>query len=118
VAALASGRPWLLVEGPADEAAAAPLRALPGAVVARNRPLRELGAILARAGLYVGNDSGITHLAAAWGAPTLALFGPTDPAVWAPLGPRVTSLRSRDGRMDGLAVAEVAAAAHAARLPS
>ena len=34
----------------------------------------------------VGNDSGITHLAAALGAPVIALYGPTDPAVWGPRG--------------------------------
>ena len=42
---------------------------------------------------FVGHDSGPTHLAAMLGLPTLALFGPTDPAAWSPLGPRVTVLR-------------------------
>lgn len=51
--------------------------------------LYELGCWIARASLYAGNDSGITHLAAAVGAPVLALFGPTDPEVWAPRGPNV-----------------------------
>jgi ADP-heptose:LPS heptosyltransferase len=44
---------------------------------------------LASARLYIGNDSGITHLAAAVGCRTVAIFGPTDPYVWAPLGPHV-----------------------------
>jgi heptosyltransferase-3 len=48
---------------------------------------------LAKAGLYIGNDSGITHLAAAVGTPVLALFGPTDPAVWAPRGAHVRVAR-------------------------
>jgi hypothetical protein len=51
--------------------------------------LYELACWLASAHLYIGNDSGITHLAAAVGTPVLALFGPTDPAVWAPRGPNV-----------------------------
>jgi heptosyltransferase-3 len=51
--------------------------------------LYELACWLARARLYIGNDSGITHLAAAVGTPVLALFGPTDPEVWAPRGPHV-----------------------------
>jgi ADP-heptose:LPS heptosyltransferase len=51
--------------------------------------LWELACWLARASLYIGNDSGITHLAAAVGTPTLAIFGPTDPQVWAPRGPNV-----------------------------
>jgi ADP-heptose:LPS heptosyltransferase len=67
-----------------------------------------LAALLARAGAYVGNDSGVTHLAAASGAPTIALFGPTDPRVWAPLGPRVEVIRG--ATMEGIAAGEVAAA--------
>ena len=51
--------------------------------------LYELACWLAGASVYIGNDSGITHLAAAAGAPVAALFGPTDPAIWAPRGPRV-----------------------------
>ena len=51
------------------------------------------GRWLAGAHLYIGNDSGITHLAAAAGTPVLALFGPTDPAVWAPRGPNVRVVR-------------------------
>jgi ADP-heptose:LPS heptosyltransferase len=51
--------------------------------------LYELACWLASARLYIGNDSGITHLAAAVGTPVLALFGPTDPDVWAPRGANV-----------------------------
>ncbi len=42
--------------------------------------------LLARCSLYVGNDSGFSHLAAATGCRVLALFGPTNPAVWRPWG--------------------------------
>jgi len=55
--------------------------------------LFELGAWLATAAVYIGNDSGIGHLAAAVGTPVVALFGPTDPAIWAPRGERVTVFR-------------------------
>lgn len=74
--------------GPEDE--------LPGAV--RIPDLYRLACWLARARLYIGNDSGISHLAAAVGTPVVALFGPTDPAVWAPRGPlvRVVSKTSMD----------------------
>ena len=41
------------------------------------------------ASAYIGNDAGPTHLAAQLGLPTTALFGPTDPEVWAPRGPQV-----------------------------
>jgi len=56
-------------------------------------PLRVLAAVLERCAVYVGNDSGVTHLAAAVGVPTVAIFGPTDPRVWAPRGERVLILR-------------------------
>ncbi|WP_321473965.1 glycosyltransferase family 9 protein [uncultured Paludibaculum sp.] len=52
----------------------------------------DLGALarwLATASVYVGNDSGISHLAAACGVPVVAVFGPTNPAIWAPRGDRV-----------------------------
>jgi hypothetical protein len=64
---------------------------LPGAV--RIADLYELACWLAKARVFVGNDSGITHLAAAVGTPVLALFGHTDPAIWAPLGPQVRALK-------------------------
>jgi ADP-heptose:LPS heptosyltransferase len=48
--------------------------------------LAEVAAIARLAGCFVGNDSGVSHLAAAAGAPGLAIFGPTDPARWRPLG--------------------------------
>ena len=60
---------------------------LEGAVRIEN--LYELACWLARARLYFGNDSGITHLAAAVGTRVVAMFGPTDPAVWGPRGPNV-----------------------------
>jgi ADP-heptose:LPS heptosyltransferase len=41
---------------------------------------------LSRAAAFVGNDSGISHLAAAAGARAIVLFGPTDPGNWAPRG--------------------------------
>ncbi|MBV9463679.1 MAG: glycosyltransferase family 9 protein [Verrucomicrobiae bacterium] len=67
--------------------------AAPGTTLFRNRPLLEVGQVLQGVRVFVGHDSGITHLAAALGAPALALFGPTDPAVWGPLGARARVLR-------------------------
>jgi len=52
--------------------------------------LLELATWMGGARLYLGNDSGMTHLAAATGVRTLALFGPTAPDVWAPRGDNVT----------------------------
>lgn len=52
-------------------------------------------ALMERATLCLGNDNALTHIAAAVGAPTLTLFGPTDERVRAPYGPRTRTLRGR-----------------------
>jgi heptosyltransferase III len=57
------------------------------------RPLPELAAQLAGASLFIGHDSGVSHLAAAVGTPSVLLFGPTDPAMWAPPGEHVHVVR-------------------------
>jgi heptosyltransferase-3 len=67
---------------------AGPDEALEDAVRFEN--LYELACWLASARVYIGNDSGITHLAAAVGVPVVAVFGPTDPELWAPRGERVS----------------------------
>jgi ADP-heptose:LPS heptosyltransferase len=110
----------LLIAGPADEAVLArllaeiaplaahpapsspssaplarPVRPLPSVLpVARDLPLPVLAGVLARCHAFVGNDAGVSHLAALVGCPTLALFGPTDPAVWAPVGRHVRVVRA------------------------
>ena len=61
-------------------------------ITARNFNLAQVAALLSRADLYLGNDSGTTHLAAASGAPTVALFGPSDARSWAPRGAKVLVL--------------------------
>lgn len=76
---------WLLGPAEAEDAEAHDLGRKLG-IVAENLPLATLAGLLANCRLYVGNDSGVTHLAAAVGAPTLAIFGPTDPTVWGPRG--------------------------------
>lgn len=61
--------------------------------LAASLPLPDLAARLARCRLFVGHDSGVSHLAAAVGTPCVLLFGPTDPAMWAPPGAHVRILR-------------------------
>jgi hypothetical protein len=73
--------------------------------------LFELARRLAGARLYVGNDSGITHLAAASGAPVVALFGPSDPAVWAPRARRLRIVSSGGLPLESIPVETVLAAA-------
>jgi ADP-heptose:LPS heptosyltransferase len=62
------------------------------ALVIRGISLDRLTAMLARCSLYLGNDSGISHLAAAVGSPTAAVFGPSHVAQWAPRGKNVLLL--------------------------
>lgn len=109
-AARSGDRPWLLVRGPADDAAVRALGETGPRIDPGTLPPRVLGAMLRHAGLFVGNDSGVSHLAAAFGAPTLALFGPTDPDVWAPVGGAVRTLRSPDRTMEGLSFGAVLSA--------
>lgn len=76
----------------------------------RFESLVELGHALAASRLYIGNDSGITHLAAAVGCPTVAIFGVTDPAVWAPLGDHVSVVSAEEGWPDAEAVLQTVTA--------
>jgi ADP-heptose:LPS heptosyltransferase len=81
----------LIVEGPADaECVDQVLKGLDGVphLVASDLPVRQVAALLSCASLFIGNDSGCSHLAAALGVHTVALFGPTDPQIWAPQGER------------------------------
>ena len=95
----------VLIGGEADRPILHTLRAAWGdaALVAQDLPLPHLAAVLEICAAFLGHDSGISHLAAAVGAPCLLLFGPTDPAVWAPANRHVTVLRAPDadlGRLD------------------
>lgn len=56
--------------------------------------LTVLAALLKRVSLFVGNDSGLMHMAAAMGAPTLGLFGPSDDRVYGPWGLRAHAIRT------------------------
>jgi heptosyltransferase I len=79
----------LIVWGPDEEEEAKQLRDMAGAgvVLPANLGVAQLCALLKRADMYVGGDTGIMHLAAFSGIPVLAIFGPTDPRVNAPFGP-------------------------------
>jgi len=114
--ALASARPVLLGgPGEAERAMADPLAAaLPGALDLVGRlSLPEAAALLARARLFVGNDSGLMHLSAAAGAPTLGLFGPTPAGEYGPVGRAARAAVAPDGTMAGLEVAAALGAATA-----
>jgi ADP-heptose:LPS heptosyltransferase len=95
--------------GEAERALAASLLALlPSAIDLTGRlSLPEVAACLARCALFVGNDSGLMHLSAASGTPTLGLFGPTPAAEYAPAGPRTAVAVAASGCMEDLSVADV-----------
>lgn len=99
-------RQLLLVGGEADHAILHELHAAIGdrAFLAQDLALPHLGAVLAKCDLFLGHDSGISHLAAAAGVPCVLLFGPTDPAFWAPANPRVKVLRAPEEDLTRLVV--------------
>ncbi len=82
----------ILVGGPADELAVERVRDLGvrDVPVIQRQCLPTIAGILAQARLFVGHDSGLTHLAGALQIPTVAIFGPTDSRQWAPQGDHVS----------------------------
>jgi heptosyltransferase-3 len=101
---LARGRDVQLLEGPQDagtiEAVASALgKPLP---VVRGETIAQLAARFARAALYVGNDTGPLHLAGAVGAPTVGVYGWTDPREWSPVGRLVRAVRAADARLESI----------------
>ncbi len=97
----------VVIGGEADRAALDGLQSAP-ALFARDLPLPHLAAVLERCALFLGHDSGISHLAAAVGARCVLLFGPTDPAIWAPANPSVRIIAAPDGDLAKVAVETVA----------
>ena len=101
-------------EGPRDASVAARLLgACPGAVLWR-ADLRATLGLLHHADVFVGNDTGMAHVAAAVGTPTVAVFGPTDPRRWSPAGRWVRCVRSTSGRIEDARIEDVLEAAIAA----
>ena len=102
----------LVISGEADETQAGQLErewANRGVRFAKNLPLPRLAALLEHA-MFIGHDSGISHLAAAAGANCVLLFGPTNPDVWAPANDTVRILRSPSVRLEDLQIETVDAA--------
>jgi heptosyltransferase-2 len=100
----------LVVTGEADESRAQQLKEswaeLP-VCYAQNLPLPQVAALLEQCAVFIGHDSGISHLAAAVGTPSLLLFGPTDPEIWAPANERVKTIRAPKNDLQQLSVATV-----------
>ncbi|MEI6516581.1 MAG: glycosyltransferase family 9 protein, partial [bacterium] len=62
-------------------------------VLAGDLTIRETASLIAQAGLFIGGDSGLAHLAVALGTPTVVLFGPSDHRKWGVEGPRNAIVR-------------------------
>ena len=99
----------LLVHGPVENDLVAQIHRDPHCRALAVCPpgLLELAGLLETAALFIGNDCGPGHLAAALGTPTLSLFGPTDPRVWQPLHPEAQIIQAPAGELESITVEEV-----------
>ncbi|MGD1092980.1 MAG: glycosyltransferase family 9 protein [Bryobacteraceae bacterium] len=100
----------VFLAGPDDDVAP-----FSGFRVLQNAPLAQVKSLLSGAQLFVGNDSGPAHIAAAFGVPVVALFGSSDPVTWAPWRTESQVLIAPDG-IRGISVAQVIAAAEAVKV--
>jgi ADP-heptose:LPS heptosyltransferase len=100
----------IFLAGPRDDAGIfAPFR------VYRNAPFAQVKSLLAGARIFVGNDSGPAHVAAAFGIPVVVLFGPSDPVTWAPWRTESQVITS-PGPIEQIPVDQVIAATEALRV--
>ena len=100
----------MFLAGPADNVA--PLSRFR---VVQNAPLDEVKSLLSGAQLFIGNDSGPAHIAAAFGVPVVVLFGSSDPVTWAPWRTESQVLTAVEG-IGGISVAKVIAAAETVKV--
>ncbi len=99
----------VILSGPADEEVVSNLigeNCPDDFMVIRNWPLPALAGLLERSLLYLGNDSGLTHLATVLSIPTIAIFGSSDPDVWGPAGKHVRIIKTRWSYPDNLKLSE------------
>lgn len=95
------------IVGEADAEIERGLASVPGVRLLPRSDLVGLAAMLAACRGYAGNDSGVTHVAAAVGIPVVALFGPSDPNLWASRAPRVRVVRAAEPTPESLATVSV-----------
>jgi ADP-heptose:LPS heptosyltransferase len=100
----------VIVAGPEDDTAP-----FADFEVWRNAPLAQVKSILAGASLFVGNDSGPAHTAAAFGVPVAALFGPSNPSTWSPWKTESQVLTS-SGPISSISTAQVLSAIETLRV--
>ncbi len=92
--------------GPAEEALGKELMAKIDSPVIKavHRDLRHLAALFSQATLFLCNDTGVMHMAAAVATPLVAVFGPTDPRLWKPWGDNFAAVRSADEKCQSVRV--------------
>ena len=100
-------REVLIIGGEADERQVAALRSHNNTRRAFNLPLPHLAAVIERCPVFVGHDSGISHIAAAVGTRCVLLFGPTRPEVWAPANAGVQVIRPASASLNDISVEQV-----------
>jgi len=100
----------VFLAGPADDSSQ-----FAGFRIYQDAPLAQVKSIMAGAQLFIGNDSGPAHIAAAFGVPVVVLFGSSDPVNWAPWRTEGHVLTNPDS-IGGISVGEVIAAAEALRV--
>jgi ADP-heptose:LPS heptosyltransferase len=83
--------------------------------VLQNAPLTQVKSLLSGAQLFIGNDSGPAHIAAAFGVPVVVLFGSSDPVTWAPWRTESQVLTAPEG-IEGISVAQVVASAETVKV--
>lgn len=76
-------------------------------LVLHNEPIRHVASVISRCDVYVTNDTGMMHVSAGVGTPTLSLFGPTDPLQWAPPGARHRFILGQGGNVDSISTDKV-----------
>lgn len=106
-AASAGWAPFFVI-GEADDEPAKVIREKAGGLpVLRDVTLVQVASVLSHCAAYLGNDSGITHVAAALGIPVVALFGASDPDRWGPRGEQVRIVRAPREQLEALPVEDV-----------
>lgn len=107
---------WVIISGEAEERSIADFLRLLKTTNANWRHLEHiklpaLAATLQACDLFLGHDSGISHLAAACNTPAVLLFGPTNPKIWAPQNPAVRIVQAPQGDLSKISAEEVVAEA-------
>lgn len=108
-----AGQMYFMIFGEADVAVADLMRKkMPGVIELSGCTLVELATVLSACRAFVGNDSGVTHIAAALGLTTIVMFGPSDADRWGPRGSHVRVIKAPEGSLELISVKEVCIILH------